>query len=84
MLKTPIQKINELGLNKKLIVIGTNSLFAYEARAGVNIEEEHLATDDIDILNRKEKGLSFIFTELVSPTNTLSRSTTPVVERSWE
>jgi len=65
------KKINELGLDKKLIVIGTNSLFAYEARAGVSIEEEYLATDDIDILNRKDKGLSFIFTELVSPTNTL-------------
>ncbi|MBU1668863.1 nucleotidyltransferase domain-containing protein [bacterium] len=62
------RKINELGLDDKLIVIGTNSLYAYEAKAGVAIEEEHLATHDIDILNRKEKGLSFIFKELMSPT----------------
>lgn len=65
------RKINELGLDDKLIVIGTNSLYAYEARAGVAIEEEHLATEDIDMLHRKEKGLSFIFKELHSPTNAL-------------
>lgn len=65
------RKINELGLDDKLIVIGTNSLYAYEARAGVAIEEEHLATHDIDMLNRKDKGLSFIFRELVSPTNAI-------------
>ena len=57
-------KINELGLDNKLIVIGTNSLYAYEVRAGIMIEEEHLATNDIDILNRKDKGVSFIFAEL--------------------
>ena len=65
------RKINELGLDSKLIVIGTNSLYAYEARAGVAIEEEHLATEDIDILNRRDKGLSFIFKEMLSPTKSL-------------
>lgn len=59
------QKINELGLDKKLIVIGTNSLYAYEAKAGIVIEEQHLATRDIDILNRKEKRVSFVFGELM-------------------
>lgn len=62
-------KINELGLDDKLIVIGTNSLYAYESKAGIMIEEEHLATHDIDILNRKDKGISFIF-------NTLSQTST--------
>ena len=57
-------KINKLGLDDKLIVIGTNSLYAYEAKAGIMIEEQHLATHDIDILNRKDKGVSFMFTEL--------------------
>ena len=54
-------KINELNLDDKLIVIGTNSLYAYEAKAGIMIEEAHLATHDIDILNRKDKGVSFMF-----------------------
>jgi len=58
------RKINELDLDDKLIVIGTNSLYAYEARAGIMIEEEHLATHDIDILNRKDKGVSFMFNAL--------------------
>ena len=55
------RKINELDLDDKLIVIGTNSLYAYEAKAGIMIEEGHLATHDIDILNRKDKGVSFMF-----------------------
>lgn len=59
------RKINELGLDRKLIVIGTNSLYAYEAQAGIIIEEQHLATRDIDILNRKDKGVSFLFGELM-------------------
>lgn len=43
-------KINELGLDDKVIAIGTNSLYAYKARCGVIIEQEHLATRDIDLL----------------------------------
>ena len=57
-------KINEIGLDDKLIVIGTNALYAYEAKCGLAIEQEHLATRDIDLLNRKDKGISFIFKEL--------------------
>ncbi|WP_455757323.1 GSU2403 family nucleotidyltransferase fold protein [Sulfurimonas sp.] len=59
-------KINELGLDDKVIAIGTNSLYAYEARSGVVIEQEHLATRDIDLLNRKDKGISFIFNEMMT------------------
>ena len=55
------QKINELDLDDKLIAIGTNSLYAYEAKAGIMIEEAHLATHDIDILNRNDKSISFMF-----------------------
>ena len=62
-------KINELDLDDKLIVIGTNSLYAYEAKAGIMIEESHLATHDIDILNRKDKGVSFMF-NVLSETST--------------
>ena len=64
-------KINELDLDDKLIVIGTNSLYAYEAKAGIMIEEQHLATHDIDILNRKDKGVSFMFTELSHTSNAI-------------
>ena len=60
------RKINELGLDTKVIAIGTNSLYAYEARCGVIIEQEHLATYDIDLLNKKDKGISFIFHELMN------------------
>ena len=64
-------KINELGLDDKLIVIGTNALYAYEAKCGLVIEQEHLATRDIDLLNRKEKGISFIFKELMLSRNAI-------------
>ncbi len=66
-----LRKINELNLEDKLIVIGTNSLYAYEAKAGIMIEESHLATHDIDILNRKDKGVSFIFNALHQDTSAL-------------
>lgn len=66
-----LRKINELNLDDKLIVIGTNSLYAYEVKAGIMIEESHLATHDIDILNRKDKGVSFIFNALHQDTSAL-------------
>ncbi|MCF6309461.1 MAG: nucleotidyltransferase domain-containing protein [Sulfurimonas sp.] len=64
-------KINELGLDNKVIAIGTNSLYAYEVRSGVVIEQEHLATRDIDLLNRKDKGISFIFNEMMTTKNAI-------------
>lgn len=63
------KKINELNLDDKLIVIGTNSLYAYEAKAGIILEEAYLATHDIDILNRNDKGISFMF-NVLSQTHT--------------
>jgi hypothetical protein len=64
------KKINELGLDDKVIIIGTNSLYAYEAYAGVFIEEQHLATFDIDIFNKRDKKLSITFREKI-PNKTL-------------
>lgn len=36
-----------------------------------NCADPYLATDDIDILNRKEKGLSFLFKELMTSTKAI-------------
>ena len=57
------RKINELGLDDKVIVIGTNALYAYEAYSGVFIEDEHLATYDIDVFNKRDKKISFALRE---------------------
>jgi hypothetical protein len=57
------RRINELGLDEKVIIIGTNSLYAYEAYCGVFIEEEHLATFDIDVFNKRNKKISFALKE---------------------
>lgn len=38
-------------------VIGTNALYAYESRAGVLIEPEHLATADVDVLMDARQGV---------------------------
>lgn len=64
------RKINELDLDDKVIVIGTNSLYLYEAYCGVFIEEQHLATFDIDILNKRDKKISIAFKEKI-PDKTL-------------
>ena len=60
------KKINELGLDNKVIAIGTNSLYVYEASAAIIIEQEHLSTRDIDLLNKKDKSISFIFNEVMT------------------
>ncbi|MGE3613327.1 MAG: GSU2403 family nucleotidyltransferase fold protein, partial [Sulfurimonas sp.] len=64
------RRLNELGLDDKVIVIGTNSLYAYEAYCGVFIENQHLATFDIDILNKRDKKISIAFKEKI-PNRTL-------------
>ncbi|MBE0497410.1 MAG: hypothetical protein IBX45_13405 [Campylobacterales bacterium] len=59
-----LTKINELGLNDKLVVIGTNALYAYEMEYGIIIEQQHLATTDIDILNKRNVKLPLaVFTQ---------------------
>jgi len=65
-----LHKINQLGLNDKFIIIGTFSLYAYEAMAGIFIEERHLSTFDIDILNRRAKNISVYFKEEI-PTGSI-------------
>ena len=58
MLVDFFRKVNEYGLDEKLLVVGTNALYAYEAYASVYIGDEHLSTYDIDIFNKREKKLS--------------------------
>lgn len=57
------RRINELGLDDKILVIGTNALYTFEAQCGVFIEEQHLATFDIDIFNKRDKKISFALKE---------------------
>lgn len=51
-------------------IIGTNALYAYESRAGVVIEPEHLATEDIDVLMDARQGVRIA--ALVQPDGLLS------------
>jgi hypothetical protein len=46
-----LRKLEQHGLlGTHLLVVGTNALFAYEARAGVHLPSELLATQDTDLL----------------------------------
>ena len=76
------QKINELKLDDKMILIGTNSLYAYEAHCGVFLEDEELATEDIDLLAKKNKSLSVVFKE-VMPQGTVT-SLLKLIDKSFE
>lgn len=58
------RRVNELSLDGKLVLIGTNALYCYEAHCGVFLEDSALSTIDIDILSRRNKKLSFAFKEL--------------------
>lgn len=50
----------DAGLENNFTVVGTNALYAYEAKAGVRVEERHLATNDLDLLwdNRRKLTLA--------------------------
>jgi hypothetical protein len=46
-----LSSLEEAGLlGEKVIIVGTNALFAYEAAAGVRFDSELMATNDIDVL----------------------------------
>lgn len=47
-------------LGHQLFVVGTNALFAYEARAGVRFAAELLATGDVDLLFDSRRRLSLV------------------------
>lgn len=51
-------------LGNQLIVVGTNALFAYEARAGVRIASELMATEDVDLLLDVRQRLSLVGREV--------------------
>lgn len=52
-----IEGLSKSGLSEHFLVIGTNAMYAYEASAGVRIEERHLATNDLDLLWDDRKKL---------------------------
>jgi hypothetical protein len=58
-----LRKLDEAGaLGRNIIIVGTNALYAYEIRAGVQFSSESLSTGDIDCLfdARARMGLSVI------------------------
>jgi len=61
MLVAILNKLAASGLSEYFTVIGTHSLYAYEAAAGVRFElNEALETKDIDLLWDTRKRLSFL------------------------
>lgn len=53
-------------LGQQLIVVGTNAMFAYEVRAGVQIESGLIATSDIDLLYDARRHISLAVTGLAT------------------
>lgn len=76
------QKINELKLDDKMVLIGTNALYAYEAYCALFVEDEQLATEDIDLLAKESKELSVIFREVL-PQGKLT-SLIKLIDKSFE
>ncbi|OYO31324.1 nucleotidyltransferase domain-containing protein [Janthinobacterium sp. PC23-8] len=63
--------LRDAGLQDNTLVVGTNALYCYEAAAGVRIEREHLATDDLDILWDNRKRLTLATREKLQPSGLL-------------
>jgi hypothetical protein len=58
-------KLDEQGLlGSHLVVVGTNALFAYEAKAGVHIDSEVLATEDVDFLFDARRHLKLVSADI--------------------
>ena len=76
------RKINEYGLDKKLIIIGTNSLYAYENLFGFRFVSNYLATEDIDLYNRRQTKIKLALFEKdkIADFNDFLRS----IDRSFE
>lgn len=56
-----LNQIDKSGLSEHFLVVGTNSLYAYEAAAGVRFgETDALSTNDIDLLWDTRKRLGFV------------------------
>ena len=54
-----LRRLDEAGvLGEQICVVGTNALFAYEARAGVRFQTDLLATGDIDIALDARRNLA--------------------------
>jgi hypothetical protein len=51
-------------LGKHIVIIGTNALFAYEARAGVQFASDIVATGDVDLLWDARRRLSLAASDL--------------------
>jgi len=66
-----LNAMDKAGLAEHLTVIGTNALYAYEAAAGVRIEEEHLATQDLYLLWDNRKHLTLEIKENITGTGLL-------------
>lgn len=54
-----LQRLEQMDLSEHFITVGTHSLYAYEAAAGVRITPEALATQDVDVLFDTRKRVSF-------------------------
>jgi len=58
-----LRRLDEAGvLGRNILIVGTNALYAYESRAGVQFSSDSLATGDVDCLldARARIGLSVI------------------------
>ncbi len=56
-----IREINKAGLlGKNLFIAGTNAIYAYEAKAGVRIDDGLMATTDLDLLWDARQTATFV------------------------
>jgi hypothetical protein len=67
-----LRKLDDAGLlGRQLVVVGTNCLYAYEARSGVLLDAALTATTDIDLLVDARQRLSLAMAEEVRPEGVL-------------
>ncbi len=54
-----INALEDMGVQEHFLVVGTHALYAYETAAGVRINEQAMATRDVDMLFDTRKRIAF-------------------------
>jgi hypothetical protein len=68
-----IRALDDIGiLGKGVRIVGTNSLFAYEAQAGVFFDSEITTTEDLDLLRDARRSLRFVSSSMAADSSIMN------------
>ena len=77
-----LKMLGKYKLSEKMMVVGTNALYAYEMAAGVYFSPRITSTNDIDLLFDSRSNLKIIVNEKIDSLLNILKKVDPTFERS--